>query len=386
MSTTKVENNDIEFLRPSTKASFKSAYCYQSFSKRKLEYIDINNGFILPNKDNSSQYGGVVSEDGEFVDISGLHEGKGRKYDFDGDIESTFSVPVIYIGFILPIWGHVITDGIKKIWFLTTEEGKKWIKMGAQVAYVTLSNAPLPQYVIDLFLYAGVSMDRCIHVKTIAKCRRVIVPQNSLFIEQGKRYYTHEYKETIAHIKNSVNSMSFPSFSKIYLTRTHLNRKNDYGEKNIEKKFKKMGYTIIAPEEYSVAHQIFLMSHCCELASTEGSISHNAIFCKEHTHIVIIKKANYWNGYQKVINDVEKLIVTWVDAHHSLMANKKEPWRGPFYLCNSSEFAKYIGKKNIFPYWMMPTWYKYLIENCLYKLRVRLALHNRSLFPSIKSF
>lgn len=377
MSITNVENNNIEFLRPSTKSSFKSAYSYQSFSERELSYIDINNGFILPNKDNSSVYGGVVSEDGEFVDISGLHEGKGRKYDFHGDIERAFSVPVIYIGFIIPIWGHVITDGIKKIWFLTTDEGKNWLKMGAQVVYVTLSNAPLPQYVIDLFQYAGLNMDKCIHIKEITKCRKIIIPQNSLFLEQGKRYYTHEYKETITHIKNYVDNMSLPIFPKIYLTRTHLNRKNDFGEKNIEKMFQKQGYTIIAPEEYSVAHQIYLMSHCSELASTEGSISHNAIFCKEHTHLVIIKKANYWNGYQKVINDIEKLIVTWVDAHHSIMANKKEPWRGPFYLCVTPELSKHIGKKNIFPYWMMPSWYKYLIENYLLKLRVRLALRNR---------
>lgn len=111
------------------------------------------------------------------------------------------------------------------------------------------------------------------------------------------------------------------------------------------------GYFVIHPELHSLADQIALVDKCLYLATTEGSVSHLAVFCKSGTSLVIIRKADYINTYQVAINEVADLKVTYIDAHHSHVADERWPWSGPFYLCTTTYLHNYFGKN---PFWVPP--------------------------------
>ena len=135
----------------------------------------------------------------------------------------------------------------------------------------------------------------------------------------------------------------------------------DLGEKVLDKVFKRLGYQIIAPEKFTVNEQIWLLMNCKEVATTEGSIAHTAVFCNQGTNIVLIKKCNWVSMHQLVMNEVAKLNVTYIDAHHSCFCDKTEPWHGPFFMCITKELQNYVGHRiRHIPYFLSHSFFIYL--------------------------
>lgn len=184
----------------------------------------------------------------------------------------------------------------------------------------------------------------------------VIVPDNS-YLEVGlDRFATDEYIQTIKLIKDTVNEKinEYPDLLqpienilvtnplKVYLTRTHLKGFRDIGELQVERLICKESVHSIAPEEYSVLQQLYILMNCNELITTEGSIAHNAVFCSPKTSVVILRKANYVNQHQLVVNEVADVNVTYIDANYSCFVGKGHEAEGPYYLCVTDELRDYL--------------------------------------------
>ena len=154
-------------------------------------------------------------------------------------------------------------------------------------------------------------------------------------------------------------------YDKVYLTRTRVGvNDREYGEKSIECIFRKKGFMIISPEKYSLEEQFNILTHCKELATTEGSISHSAIFCNPGTKLYLIRKSNYVNGYQTIINEIADLDVTYIDAHCSLSEVQYGAMYGPFYMCITPELERFVGHRVVhLPLWMRPSWWWYKNHN-----------------------
>ena len=171
-----------------------------------------------------------------------------------------------------------------------------------------------------------------------------------------------------------INDNTLPKLGeRIYFSRTKLKQswRREAGESQIETVFRKQGFSIVYPENYSLREQISIVHNCNCFASTEGSIAHNSIWCQPETSVTLIRKANCINIWQMVINESSNLNVTYVDAHNSIRTNQQFPMNGPFYMCITPEFERYIGRKRlILPLWLRPSWYIYkyqLQESRLYK-------------------
>lgn len=329
--------------------------------------------FVLPSKDlwvDGKCHGGVVTRENQFVESSAWHEGKRcDKYDFSHEEATPVSSTVIYLGFFNSVWGHALTDNIKKLWFLFTEEYKQLSEQGAKIIYITAGNQTLPKYAVRLLELCGVDTTQLHHVTEVTRFSKIVVPDNSFIADNGERFYTKEYRQTIDRIKSNASRCALAKVDKIYFTRTNLKGIRDFGEKQIENTFRKMGYTIVSPEQYSVDEQIFMLSHCTHFAATEGSVSHGAVFCASGTNVAIVRKVNDVNKYQMAINAVADLNVTYIDAHHSTQASPQSPWVGPFYLCINNNLERYVGHKLFhLPLCLMPSWWHYnLLNKYIYK-------------------
>lgn len=310
-----------------------------------LGYSVYENAYLLPNKEawkDGMCYGGVVSEEGKFIMSSAWHEGKRcDKYDFDAENVECVDETAIYIGFFNPCWGHAITDNLKKLWFLETKACKDILAKGAKIVYVTIENKEMPGYVKRLFELAGGELCDFEHVKEIVRFKRIIVPDNSFIADNGERYYTDEYRHIIDKIKSNIQTKSL-HFEKIYFSRTHIKDNRDFGEKRIERVFAKKGYKVVYPEKHTVDEQIELLANCSSFASTEGSISHNVVFCSPNTDVVIVRKCYDVNKYQMAVNSVSGINATYIDAHKSIKSPVSSPWVGPFYLYINSNMRKWM--------------------------------------------
>lgn len=335
-----------------------------------------DNAYVLPSRDlwkEGKCFGGVVTQSGEFIESSAWHEGKRcDKYDFNPKDAVCDDSIVIYMGFYNPCWGHAITDNLKKIWYLHSPQCKELLQNGAKFIYLTIDNNSQPQYVKRLFQLAGADVDSFELVTDITKYKKIYIPDNSFVADKGQRYYSQIYVQTIKTIKTSVKIQHLYSCelpSKIYFSRTHLRNSRDFGEKSIEQVFRKKGYTVVYPEEHSVDEQIALLMNCKSFAASEGSISHNAVFCSPGTEVIILRKCFDVNKYQMALNEVADINVTYIDAHKSIKTPENAPWAGPFYMCVTSHLEHYIGH-GIFriPNCFLPSWYiyKYQLEDCRY--------------------
>ena len=170
----------------------------------------------------------------------------------------------------------------------------------------------------------------------------MIVPDNSLFFHNGTRHFTKEYTATINAITDAVPTSQDKKYEKIYLSRAHFTKGNaDFGERSLESVFKRLGYTIIHPQENSVLEQIAIFKAAKSFVSTTGSLGHNSVFCNRKTEVILLRKCWAIFDYQLVINEAKELDVTYVDTHLTCFVND-QPNNGPFYLYRNSNFCKFI--------------------------------------------
>lgn len=335
-------------------------------SDTELKAPSYNDALILPFNP-SGHLGGVTIDERSFLKDSTLFEWDSQNIEYvDKPIEVVHSAKsVIYIGVLLSIFGHCITDNLKKVWFLHTEEGKKFIEQGAEIVYISYRGSPLREWVFDILDKAGVPLSRVHEVITPTRYHRVIIPDHAIKSIEFKKYvdirvFMPQYKDIIQYIKDTLSSDSYFGQKRIYLSRTKVVNKKDFGERRVEALFYNQGYTIVHPQDHSFSDQVNIMAQCSEVVATEGSVSHLAMFCNHNTKLVVLKKIDWTNPYQECINKMVNLDVTILKAHHSI--NKLKGWEGPFYISPTREVCNYLNLPNSSDFFLFRwDYYEYLL-------------------------
>lgn len=333
------------------------------FCNKKLEVSVYGNATILPSSPLKGLLsGGVVSEYGEYIESSALHEEYyDGSYSYSEDVVRYSDKTAIFLGSWINIYGHAITDNIKKLWFLYTEECQQMLANSDNYDFVFIylsKNNQRADYVNEIIKVLGSDINKIKPLTQITRYKNILIPDNSLFVKDGVRYYTNEYKSLIQRIKNNCHDLQNRP-KKIYLTRTNIRDGKDFNEKCIEREFEKRGYEVVSPEKLSFQQQVSLMKGCRHLVTTVGSVSHNALFCEAGTEVILLNKAEYINGYQQFINKMNELSVIYIDAHHSL--HRKQCWSGPFFLWKTKELCQYLGVRS-YSHFFSPLWYKYILK------------------------
>ena len=335
----------------------------------KLEAGVYSNSYILPyNLCRTPCLGGVTLGGGRYVKDSTWTEWDDlTAYDFNQDNVEFVERNAIYIGVMMSIFGHTITDNLKKLWFLQSEDGKKLLEGETDILYITYMAQTLPPQVFEILQYAGVDIKKLKLIDKPTKYRAVYVPGNSMISKEikknvGEKYYTIDFRETVLHMLDTIPKVNIEGEGRIYLFRTAFRNRRDYGEKRIERLFSKAGYRIVYPEKHPFAEQVALMQYAKEVVATEGSVSHMAMFSKPMTKWVILKKIDWENPYQLCINEMSKLDVAYLDANHSIPIECG--WEGPFYLSPTKAVCNYLHVDMSDHYLLRLDYYGYFLYFC----------------------
>lgn len=306
----------------------KLKYVDEPFRVPLQEWLSIQ--YVINDSNLSvSRYKNVVLQpDGNWTES---HEGGGGKY--------------IYIGDMMSIWGHCITDNLKKLWFLKTRDYIKLRENGYAIC-CTIKGGILPENFKKLLLLLDVNVADILIVNSKLTAEEFVVPEDSIVIRNGKRYYYPQYKTTIDTVccKIPLNE-TLPN--RIYLSRTKLKGdKKEYGEQQIEAVFKKLGFTIVYPEQLSFEEQMQLYRNCKVMASTEGSVAHNCLFAKDGLKQIVIRKSVLINSYQFMMMSLKNVDVTYIDAHLTVF-KVFASWSGPFFMYLSDNLSKWANDNGI---------------------------------------
>lgn len=194
-----------------------------------------------------------------------------------------------------------------------------------------------------LFKILGIPTEKLIPITKPMKFKTIILPDESFFNDiYGNKFlsFTNEFLETIERIRYFAFKNQYPTeHKKIYLYHGYFGRVH---EPILAKYFQQKGYTVIQPEKLSLEEQLNLYISCDSFASTIGSCSHNSIFTKIGTEIILIPRGIGITSYQLALDQIHEKNITYVDS--SLAAFDVE---GRLSLCYivSEKLKKYFGEK-----------------------------------------
>ncbi|MBQ0009888.1 MAG: DUF563 domain-containing protein [Ruminococcus sp.] len=303
--------------------------------------LKIDNGIVLPRKSvggfSAKNLGGVLTESHEFVRES-------REYDFGGGYDvreeeiETRDEAVIYLGRSFPHYGVVMIDTVRRLYYRYTEEGKglKLCVCGIYCEPGTFGRADSRSW--ELLSEMGVRREDVIDVRTPTRFQRVYVP------EPGFEYDKWVRDEFYLPYKAVFDKAEAKGPKKIYLSRKKMGTTKEAGEAFIEKFFRLNGFESIYPDELSIPEQVEMLKGADVIASVEGTVSHNILFCKPGTAQIIIRRHTRLEPRHFLFNELMDSPVTYIDCYfHFLPGFPRHYDIGPFCMLfnkNIRQFAK----------------------------------------------
>lgn len=307
----------------------KGYYSNNFFVDGKLGFKLINHGTIIPHikEDNRPQgyYGtcGVVDSQGNFYkEIDTMKDIKPEK--LHGTVIKNPDT-VVYLGLLAPTWGHDITFNLRRLWFLNSAAFRAefkncrfvytpWYKKGWGDEYHFIKQKPNFPRILEIL---DIDPNSLQPVTQPMQFENVILPDASFYFTSGNMFsFTEEYRETIDRIRNfAIKNRTPTSSNKIY----YFYGKYQIGEERMASYFRTKGYLTISPEKFSFDEQLNLMINCDSFASTLGSCSHNSIFLRDGSEVILIPRAaNSFTFYQQTLEQLHPLNTTYIDSSLSI--------------------------------------------------------------------
>ena len=324
----------------------KNLFGKDHFADKKLNFKIIEHGTILPHKHMYINgqwtwgFGGIVDRRGQFVTESFVHEGDGAAYT---PLEQIQRVPTaaVYMGLYYPVWGHAITDNIRRLWFLKTDVFKKYFQ-NCPIIYIpwagvfTLENQQNFRRLLEIL---EIDPRRLLPVVHPVQFDNVIIPDGGFFPEGEVKKFTNEYREAIELVRNFALKNRRPLSSKKFY---YFYGRAQVGEERLAEYFKSKGYEIVSPENLSLDEQLNILINAESFASTLGSCSHNSIFLRDGTEVIFIPRAaNRFTDYQQALDQIHELKISYLDSSLSLF----DTFNGPYCFILSEQLKKYFGDK-----------------------------------------
>ena len=182
-----------------------------------------------------------------------------------------------------------------------------------------------------------VDVDKLQPITQPTQFENVILPDESFFATDDTRFFTDEYRDTIDRIRDFALKNQTPSAKKVY----YFYGRWQIGEERLAEYFRSKGYEIVSPENLTLDEQLNILINAESFASTLGSCSHNSIFLRDGTEVILIPRtANRFTGYQQTLDKVHKLSSNYVDSALSVFA---PDYHGPYCYVISRQLKEFFG-------------------------------------------
>lgn len=212
---------------------------------------------------------------------------------------------IIYIGDVYPFYGHFLTNSLTRLWILFNPKYTNY-----KVCFIGPKDYYEFDDFIDAFYLFGIKKENLIFIDKPTMFSKVIVPEPSY---RYWDYWHKDYKRTIDQLR--INSKKKYHYSKIYLSRSsYFGASGTFGEEPIERIFKKLGYKIIHPEDYSITEKLAIFSNCKFLAGLSGSAMHNILFCNDNITCYILNRSPCIMPFQIQIDQMKSINSYYIDA------------------------------------------------------------------------
>lgn len=151
------------------------------FSDKKLHFRIIENGTVLPTKGRLADFphllGGIIDNKNNYIAESHVSELDDGAYTPTAEIPNDPST-VIFIGMLPNVWGHCITDDLKRIWFLKSDIYKKYLK-NCKVIYCAYANGEFSPQFAKLLSILEIDVNNWYKITEPIRFQNIILPDVS---------------------------------------------------------------------------------------------------------------------------------------------------------------------------------------------------------------
>lgn len=280
------------YLLEKNKKHWYNTFTNACLSERKLDVNHVENGVILPIKMiNNYPCGGVCDRNFNFVAGHKYKSEDGkirRRYIYKGyDVAEgelcECNETVIFGGIMFDHPGHLIFESIaERLWWVVENPDCNY-----RIAIVvTWGNG---RFVSEFLELLKIPSKRVIFVDKPTRFTEIIVPDQSIIplMTDIPYDYTKEYINFFDYIKKHLVP---GNYKKIYLTKSKTNKGNIWGEDFLIEFFKKRGFEIINPEDYSILQKAAIVYGADEMATLDGTNAIYSIFCKSSVHLTVFSR------------------------------------------------------------------------------------------------
>lgn len=259
--------------------------CTRRYYKEQEPEVEVVPNGIIANEHGNGY--GVFDKKCNFVKSS-IQNHKGRKGQFVpkincDNIEYVNSDAVYLCHCGKNNFGHFLVEYINRAWCLSD---KKYQNMKIVIVN-EIGCEKINDYIYVLLGLLGIKSKNIILLDKTTRFRNVYIPSPAFDISA---YYTDAARCMFDNIAKNTPDKN-EQYDKIYLSRTAMPAdRHTYGEKTIQKIFKKNGYKIIWPEKLPLVEQIALVKNCKYLAGCAGTALHLAWFMKPGGTVIQIKR------------------------------------------------------------------------------------------------
>lgn len=286
------------FVQKETDDFWRRLYRKSYYSNEKLGVAEIENGIFLPVKWINGQYrGGVCDKYGNFVygDRLFIHE---INASFRHHTTCSYAVPeneldyvnevVIYGGRLVDHPGHLILEGISfTLWYALHNTDPN-----VKIAVIITPCFDKQQFAFQFLSGMGISEERIILVEKPTRFKKIIAPDQGMVLYDGwlNIYsFTDQYVLPYKKIRETAKPTGF---SKVYFTKRKVDDDNFLGEDYFIDFYRKKGFEIIDPEDYSISEKAGILRDADEFVTMNGTNQHYAVFCKPSAKTVILQRDN----------------------------------------------------------------------------------------------
>lgn len=347
------ENMEVElkYMRNAKAKRMSSLFCEGIKIYDDLRVEEYYGGIILPGRISNEEtadrslLGGVIDENGKYIESSGDSTFVGGNYEVNTFVESKKTV--VYCGYFKHHWGHFLVDNVPRLWYVLekSEVVDEYVMINLQGEKSVISGN-----IMEFFELLGISNKvRILSEPTRFNC--IIIPQlaykRTNFFNKCKeeKYFSKKYIQIFNRIvENALKESNKERIDKrnIFLTRSELifSKERDCGIEMIDSFFRNNNYFIISPEKMSLKKFICVINCCVNFACIQGTLQHNLLFVKDVDNVIVVERSPYINSTQTEIHIMKQFNTTFIDANGFILP--AHVGFGPFIYSYNDYLKEYI--------------------------------------------
>ena len=285
--------------------AFKPNFWNKEIQELDLKVEVINNAVCLPSfLDVKSRVMPVNIFNWKGEALQSSHHLRGEKHnffkhqvnsniDYDTDECVFIAGDTIFLGWLIPHYGHFLMESISRLWVLGELKSKNY-KFLFNFYNDGDSFLEKKEWAVQLLLSFGVDSEQIIFSSKNYQFERLYIPSQSMILHSNVNSKAQSFIwNKIKH--HLIDKNNLTSVKKVYLSRSKLlrDKRKLINELDVENAFKKFGFDIIYPETLSLSQQVTLFSTVDVLAGPSGSALHNAAFLKNNAVVISLTTTDF---------------------------------------------------------------------------------------------